>query len=133
MKPVDVIFDPGNRLQSLRERLRKAKEDTSQGIIGPVYQAFREATENITNRNELQHIPTGKPGKQQVIRQTTPPTITSTVTDEEIKIEAEYTAKGIIAHEYGDSQNRPSGVIRQEMQSLQSKVEEILKDVTKEV
>jgi hypothetical protein len=58
---------------------------------------------------------------------------TMSVTDEEIRLEVVATAKGVATNEYGDSQNRPTGIIRQEALSLQTDAVQILKDVIGEV
>ena len=121
---------PDGNLQNLRERLEKAKERVSGRVVGPIRQAFTEAVQHITTRVESQTAL--MTGKSQSSKSEVTPDTTESITDEEISLEVNLTARGIATSEYGDSQNRPTGVVRQEALGLQITVEQVLKDILKE-
>lgn len=129
-----MIFDPEGSLQSLRERLERAKEGVSDKVVGPIRQAFVEAIYHITSRVEAETIPLTimVKGKRQTLRSKVTSNTTESVTDEEITLEVNLTARGIATGEYGDSRNRPTGVVRQEALGLQINAEQVLKDILKE-
>ena len=135
MGAFDVIFDPEKNLQSLRERLEKAKDGVSDRVYGPIHQAFTNTIQHITQRVEdhAKTLTTGEMvgvGKRKKVVDTKVTTNTTmSVTDAEIRLEVAATAKGIATNEYGDSQNRPTGIVRQEAMSLQADAGQILKDV----
>lgn len=137
MGAFNVTFDPDKHLQSLMERLEKAKEGVGDKLVSPLKKAFLGTVQHITARVEAQTVAFRtdkmvKRRKKQPFNNKVTSNITESITDEEIRLEVTIAAKGIATHEYGDSQNRPTGVIRQEALGLQIEVEQLLQNVIKE-
>ena len=137
MGAFSVIFDPDKHLQNLRERLENAQEGVGDKLVSPLKQAFLDTVQHITTRVEAQAVAfktdkMAKKHEKQPFSNKVTSNITESITDEEIRLEVIVTARGIAANEYGDSQNRPTGVIRQEALGLQIEVEQLLQDVIKE-
>jgi hypothetical protein len=135
----DIIFDPKDNLSSLKERLGKAKEGVSDRVYGPIHQAFMVATQRIAQRVEdnakivAMSEAAVSSKKSRAISTDVTTNVSTSVTEEEINLEVVATARGIATNEYGNSQNRPTGVVRQEALGLQVNAERILKDVLEEV